>query len=144
MNIQFKLEALLKLKKFKEHEEKINLGKVLKKIGKKEMEILSLNNNLENFYMEQSDQTKKGIDGKNLKTYTILIQAAREKIGHKQEKLMKLKKKYEEYRENLNIIMGEVKVLQKLKDEHKKKYHKYQNTKREREIEDIVNMREGV
>ena len=141
MDSQFKLESLLKLKKFKEREEKINLGKILKKIGEKEAKISYLNKSLEKIYMEQSSQMEKGIDGKDLRTYPIMIQSLKDKINEHQGTLQQFKEKCEGCRKNLNTIMGEVKVLQKLKGEHQKKYYKYRNAKREREIEDIINMR---
>ena len=143
MNEKFKLEGLLKLKKFNEQREKIKMGKILKKMGEQEIEISNLNESLKEMYTHQFKQLKEGVAGKDLRTYPIMIQSVRDKIENYKEGLIQLKQDYENSRRNLNTVLGEVEVLQKLEDEHKNKYHKYRNGKREREIEDIVNMRRG-
>ena len=139
MEDSFKMEGLLKLKKFKEQNEKIKLGKVLKKIDKEENEIKLLNENLEEMYDFQSNNLEKKIN----KSYSTMIEGTREQTKNHYEKLEKLKKDYEQSRKKLNVILGEVKVLQNMKDEHERVIKKKIALKREREIEDIVNMRRG-
>ena len=141
MKDSFKMEGLLKLKKFKEHREKINLGKILKKIEKEKSSIVSLNESMDQMYDCQSRSLEKKSKAGFLRSYPEMIQGSREKIRSHNRKLENLKKKYEEARKSLNIVLGEVKVLQKMKSEHEVEWKKKINIKKEQDIEDIVNMR---
>ena len=131
------MEGLLKLKKLKEHYEKVGLGKILKKIDKEESQIVFLNQNLEQMYDSQS----KNLKDEYLKAYPRIIHGTREKINSHNKNLEKLKRDYMQAQKRLNIILGEVKVLQKMKSEHKRIWKKKVGIKKEREIEDVINMR---
>ena len=139
MEYSFRMEGLLKLKKFKEHSEKVNLGKIVKKMEHEKIEIVSLNESLEQLYECQSKTLKNGF----LRVYPNMIGGIRDRIKSHNKKLKNLKKDYEKARNKLNVILGEVKALQKMKDAHKESWKKKITSKKEREMEDVINMRRG-
>ena len=137
----FKMEILLKLKKFREQNEKINLGKILKKIDENKKQISILNKNLDEIYGCQSSELEKNIKGNAGGAYHVLIDAIRTRIKNHYKNLENIKKDYDQSRKRLNVVLGEVKALQKMKNAHERSLKKKKDLKREREIEDIINMR---
>ena len=141
MEESFKLKGLLKLKKFKEHCEKVNLGKILKKIEKEKLEIKSLNKKLEQAYHCQKSNLTEGMEAGMLRVYPKMIQDVKERVEHCEKNLKDLKKEHEQTIKRLNIALGDVNVLQSLENSYKDSWKKKMGTKKEQAIEDVFNMR---
>ncbi|MDH5581710.1 MAG: hypothetical protein OEY33_07370, partial [Bdellovibrionales bacterium] len=87
---KFKLEGLLKLRKFKEDNQKIILGKIIKEINRLNDEITQLKQDIGVGYKSQEDVLKEKTDGKLLQFYPFYIQGKWEHIKDRESKISKL------------------------------------------------------
>ena len=141
MEDPFKLKVLLKLKKFEEYQEKVNLGKILKKIQEEKSKMSFLSERLDRMHSCQSVDLDEGVESGILRSYPGMFQGMSEKMRNCKENLKNLENDYEKLRSKLNVVLGEVKVLQRMEDNHKENCRKKIKKKKEEEIEDVVNMR---
>ena len=141
MEETFKLEAVLKLKKFAESKEKAKMGKILGRINEEKSRIVFLDEELDQIHHYQSTNLEAGMDSKLLRSYPMAMQALEKEVQSCKKKLVNLERDYEEASKRLRVIMGEVEVLQRMEESHKESWKKKINIKKEQDIEDIVNMR---
>ena len=141
MQEPFKLEVFLKLKKFAEFQEKVRLGKILKKIEEEKTKIALLNESLSQMHEHQAANLDKGLESKVLRSYPRVTVGMEEEMKNYKKNLENLENDYVQVRKRLNVVLGEVEVLQKLESEHKENCKKKMNIKKDQEIEDIINMR---
>ena len=140
-SFKFKLDALLRVQKLKEQKAKMELGKILQEIEKENYEIESLNNNIEEIYKSQEQLLDNNTKGNMLSAFSRFIGVARKNIENHKQCISALKNKYDEKVKKINTILGEVKILNNLRDRHKEEYKILLNRKEEEDIEDIINMR---
>ena len=139
---KFKLEGLLKLRIFRKRRLEVEVGKILQEIGKVNREIDDMNVNIKQIY----DLREKLVEDNNganiLHMSDEFITSYREEITNRNNYLDALRKKHKEKIKEMNIAVGELKVISSLKEqklmEHNKKVIKHEAE----ELEEIINMRE--
>lgn len=143
---QFKLDAVLKLRKLKEENCRTELGILLRDLEKIIGQIAHENEEIGKYYQIQEVSLRNGATAGKLQTFPALI-AAKEKAI---QLLERDKKRQEEYivekKEELAILRGELKVMENLKEkdfgEWKKAYNKEIDQKVEEQTQIWLNHRE--
>jgi flagellar FliJ protein len=125
---QFKLDAVLKLRKLKEENCRTELGLLNRALEQIEAKILHEKEEIDKYYQIQELSLKNGASAGKLQTIPGLVAAKDKSI----EQLLREKKRYEVYilekKQELATLRGELKVMENLKEkdfsEWKKAYNK--------------------
>ncbi len=132
----FKLDPVLKLRKLKEENCRMELGKLISFLSRIEDQIKHDSSEIQNYYKIQEASLQNGIRGDQVQAFPMLI-AAKEKnieLLHRdkkeQERLIDLKKK------ELAILRGELKVLENLKEKDFDQYKKALNKEIDQKVEE--------
>ncbi len=138
---KFKLEAVLKVREFKEKKIKIELGEILKEISTVEDKIALANAAIDEAYGAQEVAMKDLVGGKMIQFFPYFIQGKKEDIKNMENLLWALRKKYNLKISELATARGEVKVMENFKDKKKGEWTKEKNKKEQEAIDEIVQIR---
>lgn len=137
---KYKLEALVKLKKFKEATLRSELGRINREIGNVQEELKKLESNIDMTYIDQESVLASEASGQLAQFYPYYIQGQREEIKNKENLLYSLRTKYKKKMEELSLAMNETKVVNKMKDKDFEEYKKIVRKKEEEKIEELNQM----
>lgn len=138
---KFKLDALLKVREFKEKKVKIELGELLKEIGTVEEKIELANIAIDETYEAQETFMKDPSAGQMLQFFPNFIKGKKEDIKNKENLLWNLKKKYDAKIVELAEARGQVKVMENFKDKKKGEWTKEKNKKEQEGIDELLMIR---
>jgi flagellar protein FliJ len=138
---RFKLEGLLKLKKFKEQQLKVELGQINQEILKTKQDIIDLNGHITETFESQEELMKTSMNGQMARFFPYYIQAKREDIKNKENLLYSLDKKFNRKLVEMKEAIGETKVIGNLKEKKKLEHKKEKEKKEYEEIEELLRMR---
>ena len=130
---KFKLEGLLKLRKFKEEEIKVALGQLISDEQKILDRISEIDNEVKLGYQMQSEAFDEQSKGRDAYFYPYYFQGKRRDRERCETMLYSLRKKIEAKRLELSEAMGNVKIMESLKD---KKIQEYKKEKNKKELAD--------
>ncbi len=140
---QFKLEGLLKLREFKEDQLRNELGDIVRSLNQTRDDIARLNREIDEAYESQNKVLSSPESAQMARLFDYFIRGKKEHIANKESALYSLQKRYEKKAQELAQAMGEVKVMDNLKqkrfEEFKHEYEKEEQAK----IEEFVIMRAG-
>ena len=139
---KFRLQGLLKLREFKEHKAKIELGKINQQISDVQSELARLSRHIDEGYNSQEKFLEKPTPARMIQFFPYFNHGIREHIKSMHLKLNELNQKYNEKMKELNRLKGEVDVIEKLKEKEKKKFIKKIEKKIEENIQDTILMNE--
>ncbi len=132
----FKLDPVLKVRKLKEENCRMELGKLISFLNRIEDQIKHDSSEIQNYYKIQEASLQNGVRGDQVQAFPMLI-AAKEKniqLLHRdkkeQERLIDLKKK------ELATLRGELKVLENLKEKDFDQYKKALNKEIDQKVEE--------
>ncbi len=138
---KFKLEGLLKIRKFKEEQLKVELGKINGEVLAVKNRIIQLNEEIREAYLSQEATLQSQADGQLARFFPYFIQAKREDIKNQENLLYSLEKKYQKKLAEVSKAMGESKVIDSMKESDKEKWRKERDKKEMEEIEEVISMR---
>jgi flagellar FliJ protein len=138
---KFKLEAVLKMREFKEKKIKIELGEILKEISLVEEKIALANKAIDETYEAQETFMSDPSAGRMLQFFPYFIQGKKEEIKNSDNLMWALKKKYDAKILELATSRGEVKVMENFKDKKKGEWTKEYNKKQQEAIDELVMIR---
>lgn len=135
----FRLEPVLKLRKLKEENCKVELGQLLSELNRIEDQLIHDKNEIETYYKVQETALKTGMNGGHLQAFPMMVGGKERNI----QLLLRDKKKQEdliiEKKRELAILKGDLKVIENLKekgfDEHRKAITKELNQKVEEQTQ---------
>lgn len=133
---EFRLEALLKLREFKEQEIKIELGRILTEIASVENQISNLHKNIDDSYRSQENIPHNQATGRFISFFPQYVEGLKADIAAKENMVFALKKKYQERLKEMHVARGETKVISNLKDKEKVIFKKEVDKKIQQDIED--------
>jgi flagellar FliJ protein len=133
---KFKLDALLKVREFKEKKVKIELAEILKEITDVEDKITKINVSVAEAYEAQEKFIADAAAGRMIQFFPMFIQGKKEDLKNKESLLWALKKKYAAKIEELGRARGEVKILENFKDKQQTEHRKKATKKEQDEIEE--------
>ncbi len=138
---KFKLDALLKVREFKEKKVKIELGELLKEISTVEEKIELANLAIDETYEAQETFMRDPSAGQMLQFFPNFIKGKKEDIKNKENLLWALKKKYDAKIIELAVARGQVKVMENFKDKKKGEWTKERNKKEQEGIDELLMIR---
>ncbi|MCY4523623.1 MAG: flagellar export protein FliJ [Halobacteriovoraceae bacterium] len=138
---KFKLESLYRLKIFKMEKTSIQLGGIINKINMMKNKIKKLNTYLQEEFNNYERMMDTRINARNIQLHPRLIDARRMQIKKAEKNLADLQKQYKLKKQELEKAKGEVKIMEKLKEDAYLKYKKKHNKKEEEDLEEINLMR---
>lgn len=141
---KFKLEGLLKIRKFKEEQLKVELGQINSEILAVKNRIKELNDHIREAYLSQEATLKSQTDGQLARFFPYFIQAKREDIKNQENLLYSLQKKYEKKLSEVSKAMGETKIIDGMKEDQKEDWKKKNEKKSQEEIEEVLSMRRNI
>lgn len=139
----FRLEAVLKLRKLKEENCRMELGRLIADLQLFEEQLTHERNQIQNYYGIQESSLKTGIRGNQIQAFPMLVAAKEKNI----QLLLRDKKQQqhliEEKTRELAVLRGELKVIENLKEkdfsEWKKAYNKDMDQKIEEQTQNWLN-----
>lgn len=134
----FKLKAILKLRKLKEDEIKIELGNTLKEINKVNLNMDEINQQVEEIYKSQTQLASSDISGQMLKFYPNFLQAKREEYKNKENILKALYRKKNDLIKKLAEAKGKTEIMTKLKAKEEKSFKKEKLKQDQLNIEELL------
>jgi len=138
---KFRLESVLKIRKFKEDKIKIEIGDILKKINEKNDQIMTIESSINDAYMSQDELLAEPSTGTMAQFFPFYIEGRKRDREQKERQLDALQRAYEDKMKLLAQARGEVKVLDKMKEKKNIAHNKEQEKKRQEDIDDILRMR---
>lgn len=138
---KFKLDALLKVREFKEQKIKIELGQLLKEISSVEEKIALAHKAIDECYEAQDAILRDPTSGSMLQFFPYFVKGKKEDIKNNENLLYALKKKYANKMTELAMARGEVKVMENFKEKKKDEWKKHKDKKEFENIEELIQMR---
>jgi len=137
---EFKLEALIKLREFKEKKLKHELGEIMKVIQGHKDKVHQLDQEIE-LTFKSYEEAISHADAQMLKFYPFYVKIKRDHIEAEKNRLSVQEKKYQTKMMELNLARGETKVIANLREKELEKHNKEQEKKLQIEVEEIWQMR---
>ncbi|MFW5887315.1 MAG: flagellar export protein FliJ [Bacteriovoracia bacterium] len=134
----FKLQSLLRIREFAEHNVKLELGKINQEIAEVEAQIKQDHLDLDEAYKSQQAMLSNGTPGHMVQFYPLFTQGKKAHIDQLENKLWSLKKKYQNKLEELKEKRAAVKLMESLKEKDRIKYRKEQLKLEEKKREDLI------
>ncbi len=136
----FKLEALLTLRKNEEEKIKVQLGLINKEIFQIEETIKKQHEDIDQGYTSQEALLKNGVEGKMLGFYPYFTEGKKAFIEKLETQMWSARRRYFEKLEELKVMRGRVKVIEKLREKDFTKFRKEQLKEEDKKNEDLVRM----
>ncbi len=132
----FRLEPVLKLRKLKEENCRLELGQLLSQLNQIEDQLKHDRSEIENYYKIQEGSLKTGVRAGQLQAFPMLIAGKDRNI----ELLLRDKTKQEalvaEKKQELAQLRGDLKVMENLKEKNYDEYRKAYNKEVDQKVEE--------
>lgn len=132
----FRLEPVLKVRKLKEENCRMELGQLLMELNRIEDQLAHDKNELDNYYKIQEGALKTGMSGSQLQAFPMLVAGKTRNI----ELLVKTKErqleKVEQKKRELAQLKGDLKVMDNLKQKDYDEYRKALNKEIDQKVEE--------
>lgn len=135
---QFRLEAVLKVRKFKEETCRMELGYLLNELQKIIDQLKHDQEQIDSYYKIQEGALGQsgGMTASQLQTFPMLVAGKTRNIELLNGALERQEKLVEDKRKELAIIKGELKVIESMKEKDFEKYRKEVNKEIDKKVEE--------
>lgn len=133
---QFRLEAVLKIRKFKEESCRMELGQLIMHLTRIQDQLKHDRGEIENYYQIQESALKNGMSAAKIQTFPLLIQGKEKNIELLERDLKKQEQLILEKKQELAELRGELKVMENLKEKDYDEYRKVTNKERDQAVEE--------
>jgi flagellar FliJ protein len=140
---KFKLEALLKLRKFKEQQIKVELGRIVSEIQRVKNKIEDFKGHIGEAYEGQEKVLQSETSGEMIKFFPYFIEAKSAAIKSEVGTLAELQEQYDLKIIEMKEARGETKVIDKLKEKDKSIFKKEKEKSEFAKIEEMRILRQG-
>ena len=135
----FRLEPVLKLRKLKEENCRMELGQLLVELNKIEDQLLHDKKEIENYYKIQEGALKTGMTGNQLQAFPMMVSGKEKNIQLLERDKKRQEQLVAEKKQELAQLKGDLKVMENLKqkdfDEHRKAVNKEMDQKVEEQTQ---------
>ena len=132
----FRLEPVLKVRKLKEENSRMELGKLVTELNKIDNQLAHDRGEIEQYYKIQEGALKTGMRGDQVQAFPMLVAGKNKNI----ELLLRDKKLKEQEiemkRQELAILRGELKVVENLKEKDYTEFRKAMNKEIDQKVEE--------
>lgn len=135
---KFKLSPLLKIRKLKEDQCKMEIGKLQKKLKELHDELQNQHTGISSAYRDLENTVENGATGLDLKFYPYFVQGKRTNIKILESKMNALDNAIKEKFQELAKLRADVKVIESMKEKHLESYKKEYNKKLDESLEEQV------
>lgn len=135
---KFKLEALLKMRKIREDQCKMEIGKIQVEIGRVKSEISLQEQGIAEAYELQEQSLAGGASGLETRFHPYFVEGKREHIRSLEKTLVELEDRSKRMYQILAQFRADVKVIEEMKVKDQSAHKKALNKKMNQEIEEQV------
>lgn len=132
----FRLEAVLKVRKLKEENSRMELGRLLTHLKKIDDQLEHDRHEIENYYQIQEAAMKGGVRGDQIQAFPMLVAAKEKNIQLLMRDRLHQEELITEKKKEMAILRGELKVIENLKDKDYTEYKKAMNKEIDQKVEE--------
>lgn len=132
----FRLEPVLKLRKVKEENCRMELGQLLMELGKIEDQLAHDRQEIDNYYKIQEGTLRNGMTGSQLQAFPMMVAAKTRNIELLEEEKKKQQQKVEAKKQELAQLRGDLKVIENMKQKDFDEYRKALNKEIDQKVEE--------
>jgi flagellar FliJ protein len=132
----FRLEPVLKIRKLKEENIRMELGQLLIHLNRIDDQINHDRNEINNYYTIQEKSLTKGILGNQLQAFSMLVIAKEKNIQHLEEAKKKQLELIDLKKNELAQARGDLKVIENLKEKDLNNYKTSYNKEVDQKVEE--------
>lgn len=132
----FRLEPVLKVRKLKEENCRMELGKLITEMVKIDNQLVHDRGEIDIFYAIQEENLKLGIRGGQLQAFPMMVSAKEANIQSLLRDKKILEQKITEKKQELALLRGELKVIENLKDKDYTDFRKAMNKEIDQKVEE--------
>lgn len=132
----FRLEPVLKVRKLKEENCRMELGQLITEMTKIENQLAHDRGEIDNFYKIQEESLKLGMRGGQLQAFPMMVSAKEANIQSLLRDKKKQEQKIAEKKQELAILRGELKVIENLKEKDYTDFRKAMNKEIDQKVEE--------
>lgn len=131
---EFRLQALLKVREFREKQVKSELGEILREIQQLKDVNAQCDKDITEAYLAQEKMLETMVDAQFLNFYPYYIEGKKQNIQNNESKIFSLNKRYDSKIEELKRAKADVHVIEGLKEKEQVKHNKAVN----KHLQDIL------
>jgi flagellar protein FliJ len=113
---QFRLEPVLKMRRFKEENCRMELGRLLTELGRINDQLQHDQNEIDTYFKIQEGALKVGMNAGQIQTLPLLVQGKKRNIELLLRDKTRQERLIEEKKQELAQARGELKVIEKLRE----------------------------
>lgn len=132
----FRLEPVLKVRKLKEENCRMELGQLITGLTRLQDQINHDQREIENYYKIQEGSLKLGMNAGQLQAFPMLVEAKEQNMRLLRRDMIRQEKLIEEKKQELAILRGELKVVENLKEKDYNEYRKALNKEIDQKVEE--------
>ena len=132
----FRLEPVLKLRKLNEENCRMQLGQLMSELAVIEDKLTHDRTEANRYFAIQEESLKIGIRGGQLQAYPMLVAAKEQSIKSLLKEKTTQEYRIEQKRLELNVLRGELKVIENLKEKDYTEYRKAYNKEVDQKVEE--------
>lgn len=133
---QFRLEPVLKVRKFKEETCRMELGELLNELKRIDDQLAYDQEQIDNYYKIQEGALKTGMSASQLQAFPMLVAGKTKNIELLQNAKIRQERLVEEKKQELAVVRGELKLIESMKEKDFAKYRKEVNKEIDQKVEE--------
>lgn len=133
---QFRLEPVLKVRKFKEETCRMELGELLNELKRIDDQLAYDQEQIDNYYKIQEGALKTGMSAAQLQAFPMLVAGKSRNIELLQNAKTRQERLVEEKKKELAVVRGELKLIESMKEKDFAKYRKEINKEIDQKVEE--------
>jgi flagellar FliJ protein len=133
---QFRLEPVLKVRKFKEETCRMELGELLNELKRIDDQLAYDQEQIDNYYKIQEGALKTGMSAAQLQAFPMLVAGKSRNIELLQNAKIRQERLVEEKKKELAVVRGELKLIESMKEKDFAKYRKEINKEIDQKVEE--------
>jgi flagellar export protein FliJ len=132
----FRLETVLRVRKFKEESCRMELGRLISDMTRLDNQLAHDQREIQNYFKIQEAAMKNGVSGSQIQAFPMLIAAKEKNIQLLQRDKKKQDLLIAQKKQELAVLRGELKVMQNMKDKDFEAYRKATNKEIDQKVEE--------
>lgn len=132
----FRLEAVLKLRKLKEENCRMEMGRLLLELNRIDDQLAHDRAEIEKYFLIQEETLKKGVRGSQVQSLPMLVEGKDRNIQLLTKERAKQEQKIAEKKLELATLKGELKVMENMKDKDFQEYKRLMNKEIDQKVEE--------
>lgn len=133
---QFRLDPVLKLRKLKEENCRMELGQLLTALNRLQDQLKHDREEIQNYYRIQEGALKGGMTAAQIQTFPMLVQGKERNIELLKRDIKRQEELIVEKKQELAKLRGDLKVIENLKEKDYEQYRKAVNKEIDQKVEE--------